>query len=190
MRLCLNAHLSVFLPAPVMRQKLPQVVEGVRSVCNDPSAQVSWFGKGQCHQGTQRNPLPQDRAVVPREAPTIAQVVGDGSSPGRAGRVEWADHCALWGKCPTSLVLEPSPDAWCKSFCCALVISPRATKAAPRQRFWVLNRTVITTLFPGRCGGPFWSSSGSCSAPAPRAAGHGMWWGTSSPSSAGPQPHG
>ena len=53
----------------------------------------------------------------------VAQVVGDGSSPGRAGRVEQEDRCALWDKCPSSLVLKPSPDARSESFCHALVIS-------------------------------------------------------------------
>ncbi|KAK2518876.1 hypothetical protein Q9233_012281 [Columba guinea] len=35
-----SAHLSVSLPAPVARKKLPQVVAAVQLVCNDPSAQV------------------------------------------------------------------------------------------------------------------------------------------------------
>ena len=54
----------------------------------------------------------------------VAQAVGDGSSLGRAGRVERGGHCALWGKCPSSLVLKPSPDTRTKSFCHALIISP------------------------------------------------------------------
>ena len=74
--LCLKAHLSLSLPAPVMREKLPQVVEAVRSVCNDPSAQVSWFGQGQCLQGRQRNPFPRGTAGVPGEA--LARCPGGG----------------------------------------------------------------------------------------------------------------
>lgn len=60
-----SAHLSVSLPAPVARKKLPQVVAAVQLVCNDPSAQVSWFGKRQCCQGGQRNPFPQDSLTRP-----------------------------------------------------------------------------------------------------------------------------
>ena len=65
---------------------------------------------------------------------SVAQVLGDGSSPGRAGRVEQGGRCALWGKCLSCLVLNPSPDARSESFCCALSISPRSTKAAPKPR--------------------------------------------------------
>ncbi|KAM9610619.1 uncharacterized protein ACIBXB_022310 [Morphnus guianensis] len=71
-----------------------------------------------------------------------AQVVADGSSLGRAGRVEWGGHCALWGKCPSSLVLKPSPDARSESFCRGLATSLRATKAAPKQTLWV-RRAVL-----------------------------------------------
>lgn len=107
------------------------------------------------------------RAWVPGEAAVSTQQMGGGLSLGRAGRVEQGGHCALWGKCPSSLALKPRPGVRSESFwllLISLVISAQATEDDPKQMVWLLNRRVITTLSRGRCGGQFWSSSGSCSA--------------------------